>query len=57
MALVSKHWPFINPRTIDGLSVAWWAYYVRAAQAIVDATREASKATTTVRDVRRRNGV
>lgn len=47
--MVSKHWPFINPATIDDLSVAWWSYYVRAAQGIVDATREASKTTGEVR--------
>lgn len=43
LALVSKHWPFINPDTIDDLDVRWWAYYVRAAQQIDDATRDASR--------------
>jgi hypothetical protein len=56
MALVSKHWPFINPSTIDDLPVAWWAYYVRAAKGIAESTQDASNATR-VRDVRRRNGV
>jgi hypothetical protein len=57
MALVSEHWPFINPATIDDLSVAWWAYYVRAAQGIVESTQDASGSATTARKVRRRNDV
>ena len=53
---MSKHWPFINPQTLDDLPVQWWAYYVRAAQAIVDAAREARQGEK-VRDVRRRTRV
>jgi len=38
---VSKHWPFIHPGTVEDLDVRWWAYYVRAAQQIDAATRDA----------------
>jgi len=38
---VSKHWPFIHPGTVLELEVEWWAYYVRAAQQIDAAARDA----------------
>lgn len=53
---MSKHWPFINPETIESLSVAWWSYYVRAAQGIVDASRDVS-GDGSARDVRRISSV
>lgn len=54
---MSKHWPFVNPQTLPDLPVQWWAYYVRAAQAIVEAARDARQGVDKVRDVRRRSRV
>lgn len=40
MAYISHRWPFINPMTLDQISVDWWAYYVRAAEAEVAEMQE-----------------
>ncbi len=46
MALVSHRWPFITPWTLEeGLPMTWWAYYVRAAKAELDAAEKARNKT------------
>jgi hypothetical protein len=44
MAFISHRWPFIHPGTLDQIDIAWWAYYVRAAQAVIDAQAKTVKA-------------
>lgn len=43
MAVVSRLWPFITPWSLETLELRWWAYYVRHAEAYVQARREAGK--------------
>lgn len=43
MAVVSHRWPGITPLNVEQLPAHWWAYYVRSAQAYLDALKEASR--------------
>jgi hypothetical protein len=42
MAYISHRWPFITPWSIETLELQWWAYYVRCAQGLIEAQKEAN---------------
>lgn len=43
MATVSRLWPFITPWSLEQLELRWWAYYVRHAEAYIEARKDAAK--------------